>query len=212
MRILFLATTALATAALTPPAYAQEKEGFGGFHVEAVAGWDNFSNKNDVDTDSKDGFAYGGALGYDYDAGGVIIGAEVELTGTSTYANAHNFYNNGDRLHIEIGRDIYVGGRVGYAFSPQFMAYGKMGYTSTKVETRYDPTTGPVVNPNPAPTTVVEDSVDSGGFRAGVGLEYAFGGGFYVKGEYRYSHYGELRDYKIDFDRNQIMAGVGFRF
>ena len=61
-------------------------------------------------------------------------------------------------------------------------------------------------------TTTVTDKSDLDGYRVGAGLEYNITPSAYVKGEYRYSHYGDLDGIDIDLDRHQLMAGFGFRF
>jgi outer membrane immunogenic protein len=102
---------------------------------------------------------------------------------------------------VTLGRDLYVGGRVGFPLAPATLLYGKVGYTNARINTRY--TTG---------TTTVRDKAEADGLRLGAGLEHAIGPRTYVKGEYRYSNYKEIEDFDIDADRHQVMAGIGIRF
>lgn len=201
MRKLILATAAAAATLSALPAAAQTAAPFTGPRIEALAGWDNLQDGSDGDSEGRDGFVYGGAIGYDVQLGGLVAGAEAELTDSTTRARSYNALAAGDRFQVEAGRDIYVGGRLGYVISPQAMIYGKAGYTNARIEARYDD-----------PTLSIRDHANLDGFRVGAGLEYNITPSAYVKGEYRYSHYGEIEDYDIDADRHQLLAGVGIRF
>ncbi|MES2057969.1 MAG: porin family protein [Pseudomonadota bacterium] len=204
MRKLVLAAAASALAfGIAAPALAQDgppaEAPFTGPRVEALVGYDKINAGSDIG--SSDGVAYGGAIGYDMQFGRAIVGIEGELTGTTTDARAENLLVAGDRLRLDAGRDLYVGGRVGIAISPLALGYVKAGYTNARLNARYR-------NGN----TTVEDSDNLDGYRLGAGLEYKVGPTTYIKGEYRYSHYGELAGYDVDVDRHQFLAGVGVRF
>jgi outer membrane immunogenic protein len=182
MRKLVLA--ALAASAMTAPAFAQDST-FTGPRVEALVGYDAAKDGTDGDAGSSDGVTYGGAIGYDVQMGGAVIGAEAELTGSS----------------VETGRDIYLGARAGVAITPTTLLYAKGGYTNARVETTYE--TG---------NSKTEIHEDMEGFRVGAGAEFKLSNNMYVKGEYRYSNYGKIDGYDIDIDRHQVVAGVGIRF
>ncbi|MGH6695843.1 outer membrane protein [Sphingopyxis sp.] len=204
MRKLVLTAAASALAlGIAAPALAQdgpsENAPFTGPRVEALVGYDKINAGSDVG--SSDGVAYGGAIGYDMQFGRAIVGIEGELTGSTTDARTDNLLVAGDRLRLKAGRDLYVGGRVGIAISPLALGYVKAGYTNARLNARYR-------NGN----TTVEDSDNLDGYRLGAGLEYKVGPTTYIKGEYRYSHYGELAGYDADIDRHQFLAGVGVRF
>ncbi|WP_294352983.1 outer membrane beta-barrel protein [uncultured Sphingomonas sp.] len=201
MRKLVLASVAIGTAIAALPAAAQTNAPFTGARVEALGGYDNLQDGGDGSSEGRDGFVYGVGLGYDVQAGGVVLGAEGEITDSTTRARSYNAITAGDRFSINAGRDLYLGGRVGYVISPQAMIYAKGGYTNARVESRYD-----------VGTTTFRDHTNLDGFRVGAGLEYNLTPTAYVKGEYRYSHYGDVDGYDIDADRHQLMAGVGIRF
>lgn len=202
MRTLFpLAAAGVIAAGLATPAFAQEEAPFTGPRAEAIVGWDRVSDGSGQDSGSSDGVVYGGAIGYDFQAGGAVIGAEAELTGSSTDTRADGLLVAGDRLTVDAGRDIYVGGRVGIAVAPNALLYAKGGYTNARVETKY--TTG---------TTVVEDGVNLDGYRLGAGAEVKIGPRTYLKGEYRYSNYSNADGFDIDLDRHQVLGGIGVRF
>lgn len=171
MRI--LATTALALVAATAtPAFAQDAT-FTGPRAEVVAGWDHVGGNGE----GQDGFAYGGAFGYDRQFGNAVIGAETEITGSTA-----------EEAGVTAGRDIYVGGRVGFVVGGSNLIYGKAGLTNARVN--IDGVGG----------------ASTDGYRFGAGVERDFGG-FYGKIEYRYSRYEEF-----DLNRDQVVAGIGIRF
>lgn len=198
MRTLIL--SALVVAGTAAPALAQDAT-FTGPRVEGIVGYDTASDGTDGDAGSSDGVTYGGAIGYDVQLGGAVIGAEAELTGSSVDTRADNLLTPGDRLRVDLGRDIYLGARVGAAITPTTLIYAKGGYTNARVETSYE-----------TPTTTTEIHEDMEGFRVGAGAEFKLSSNMYLKGEYRYSNYGKIDGYDIDIDRHQVVAGVGIRF
>ncbi|MGB3806054.1 MAG: outer membrane beta-barrel protein [Erythrobacter sp.] len=211
--------------AFTSPAMAQsygDDNAFTGFRLEALAGFDSSKAGSEADDDfdedndqSIEGLVYGAAVGYDYDAGGVVLGVEAELTDSTaeTDVNDNGDFEGFGLGDVETGRDIYVGARIGALVSPQAMIYAKGGYTNARfdIESSFD---GENFN----------NSVDTDGYRVGAGAEYAFGRNTFAKIEYRYSNYSDAElDFddpdiddvdlgEIDLDRHQVMAGVGFRF
>ena len=208
-KIVLTAALAAASAAAALPAAAQENAPFTGARVEALLGYDNLQDGGDGESDGRDGVTYGALVGYDVQAGGLVVGVEGEATDSSVRARSNNNFEVGDQLRLDAGRDLYVGGRVGYVISPMAMIYAKGGYTNARIESRYSTTT---TTGGTTTTTTLTDKNDLGGYRLGAGLEYNISPSAYVKGEYRYSHYGDLDGIDIDLDRHQLMAGVGIRF
>jgi outer membrane immunogenic protein len=96
-----------------------------------------------------------------------------------------------------MGRDIYVGARVGTTVGANTLLYAKAGYTNARVRTTYD-------GPGTALDFDVGENLD--GFRVGAGAEFALGPNSFLKTEYRYSNYEQ------DFAKHQVVAGFGFRF
>ena len=198
----FTAAASVLAFGLAAPAFAQdvpvENAPFTGPRVEALAGYDHIGGEN-----GRDGVVYGGAIGYDAQVGGVILGVEGEITGATTKGSDRDVLVTGDRYRIKAGRDLYAGARIGYAISPLAMIYAKGGYTNARINSRYTTT-----------TATFRDHDDAEGYRIGAGLEYKVNTNTYVKGEYRYSNYKNLDDSNvdIDLDRHQVLAGVGFRF
>jgi outer membrane immunogenic protein len=136
-----------------------------------------------IDGESESGVSYGGAIGYDLQRGSAVFGVEGEFAGSTVDATDSG-------VTVKAGRDLYAGVRVGVVASPNTLIYAKGGYTNARV----------VVE-----TTGFRDGANLDGFRLGAGVEQNFGK-FYGKVEYRYSNY------ESDFDRHQVLAGLGVRF
>jgi outer membrane immunogenic protein len=213
---------AAATATLAMPAAAQTADpDFTGFRLEALGGFDSSkagssvdNEVNEDDDESIEGFAYGAAVGYDFNAGGVVLGVEAELTDSTAEVEVDDGDFEGFGLgNVETGRDIYVGARIGAVVGSNALIYAKGGYTNARynIDATFD-------------GEDFRQSLDADGYRVGAGAEYAFGQGAYAKIEYRYSNYSDAElDFEnddiadldlgdIDTDRHQVMAGVGFRF
>ncbi|MCW1382905.1 porin family protein [Novosphingobium sp. KCTC 2891] len=223
IRAILAVGTALAAAAAAP-AFAQDAtpaEGFAGPRVEALVGYDHHRSGSSVDNDttrntkqSIDGVVFGGGIGYDVATGpNMTIGAEAEITESSAGWDNNNGVPNTFNLgRVDAGRDIYVGGRVGYAMSPSTLLYVKGGYTNARYNLKG---TDGTVN--------LSQRLDTDGWRVGAGVEQKLGQNTFAKLEYRYSNYGkgefdfnggtpDSSRFNIDTDRHQVMAGVGVRF
>lgn len=207
--------------AISAPAMAQDAAPFSGFRVGVEAGYDHLRSGSTADVDttrdlkqSLDGVAFGGVIGYDAPVGeNLRIGAEASVgdsTGSWDNNNANPTVFNLGR--VEAQRDIYVGGRVGYVVSPRTMVYAKAGYTNQRFGLQG--TDG---------TVDLDQRLDTDGWRAGAGAEFAVSNNAYIGAEYRYSKYGEAEfdfegntpdtsRFDIDTDRHQIMATAGLRF
>jgi outer membrane immunogenic protein len=222
MTALLAAGAALAVSA---PAMAQEAgtpaEAFAGPRVEAIIGYDHnrSGSTKDIDTNadikqSIDGLLYGAGIGYDAALGtNLTAGVEAEVTGsTAKWDNNNGVPNTFNLGRVKAGRDLYVGGRVGYAMSPATLVYLKGGYTNA----RYNllGTDG---------TVSQSQRLDTDGWRVGAGVEQKFGDNMYGKIEYRYSKYGkgeydyngntpDSSRFSLDTDRHQVVVGVGMRF
>jgi outer membrane immunogenic protein len=217
----FAAASALATLAVPALAQTADEIPFSGVRVGAEVGYDNIrsGSTEDIDTtrqlkQSLNGVVYGGVVGYDLPVGeNLRVGAEASYAGSSAGVD----YDNDDPTVFNLGnakadRDIYVGGRIGYVTSPSTMVYLKGGYTNQ----RYS------VSGSNA-TVNLDDGLDTDGWRAGGGAEFAVGRNAYIGAEYRYSKYskgefdfdGNTPDgsrFNLDTDRHQVVATAGFRF
>jgi len=216
-----LVCLATGSALVSVPALAQSTEtSFTGPYVEALAGYDINKAGSSIDDqvsatahDKANGFVYGAGLGYDYDFGSVVIGAEGEFTDSTAKAN----FDDGIPQNFGLGRvnakrDLYAGARVGFKAAPSTLVYVKGGYTNARFGVLgTDGTDSSRVN------------IDADGWRLGAGVEQKMGSNAFAKLEYRYSNYskGEVdftRDvpdsdrFNVDLDRHQIVAAVGYRF
>ena len=232
-RIGAAALALVGTAVLAVPASAQDE--FTGFRVEAIAGYDNEGVDYDDDVfdggkRDDDGFILGAGAGYDVQMDRFVFGGEAEFTESTL---DREYQEQGTRppiptnpiatpisatYNIEGGGDIYLGGRAGFAVSPNFLLYGKVGYSWHKLAIEG---TG---SDNGVPFTI-DEQIDLGGLRLGAGGEMNFGENFYGKLEYRYSNYNEgdfdVRGANANLDplfsgidvvRHTVVVGAGFRF
>lgn len=166
MKTIVLAAVA-ALAAMATPAAAQD---FTGARVGATVGYDNYEGAEDV--------AYNGVVGYDVAvAPRVTLGAEATLGDSTVSAGG-----------IEASRDVAVSARAGYVLTPRVLAFGKVGYATTRVE-------------------AFGGSTNFEGVRFGGGLEMATTKNTYVSVEYARTEYEAGLG-----GRDQALVGVGFRF
>jgi len=216
---------AMLAGGVSAPAIAQDAdEAFTGFRIEAIGGYDKTSVDSDGDFSPNtvdrfdegsglDGVLYGVGAGYDFSTGGIVFGAEAELSDSTGGESDDNGFGTGRRASFETGRDIYVGGRIGVLVSPRALIYAKGGYTNARYGLDADDASG----------TRREFSATLDGFRVGGGVEFALSENMFAKAEYRYSSYSDLSvdvadtdvdfdDFDVNTDRHQLVAGVGFRF
>lgn len=161
---------ALAAACVSAPAFAQDAAPFTGPRAGVTMGYDKL--------DGEDGFAYGVTAGYDLAlAPKITAGVEVSLGDTTV-----------DGGSTDISRDIAASLRAGYVLTPRVLAFGKVGYASTRFEVDG---TGAALE----------------GVRYGGGLEFAATPNTYISAEYQRTEYEQNIG-----GRDAAMVGVGFRF
>lgn len=161
MKTVFFA--AVAAAAIATPAFAQDAAPFAGARAELLTGYDKLDT-NGSGLGNPDGLLYGIGLGYDFAAGGVVLGVEAEAADSTAKVDVLG-------TDVDAARDLYVGARAGFAVGAQSLVYLKAGYTNARIETE----------------GFGGDNGD--GVRVGAGVEYKLGGKLFLKGEYRYSNY-----------------------
>lgn len=197
----------LAAAAVPSMAMAQEgPTAFKGFYAGAVAGYDHIKLSDGVDSAGKDGFTYGGIIGYDINvSNGGVLGLEAEIDGSTTKQTETNFLAAGDTLTAKAGRDIYIGARAGVAVVPTTLLYVKGGYANGRVNVSYNDGQG----------FSFSDGQNLDGWRVGAGVEQSFGR-FGARLEYRYTDYGQIRIDNVatgvDAKRHQVVASLLARF
>ncbi|MHA6334061.1 outer membrane protein [Qipengyuania sp. CAU 1752] len=174
-------TAAIAAGFVATPAMAQDGTQSGGFSIGGLAGIDSVTGEFGGESDSEEDFLYGATLGWDLvTANGLLLGTEVEWADSSHRYTEDDVVVLGDSVTVAAGRDIYVGGRLGYDLG-NVRLYTKAGYSNAKVEGSYFDG-----------TTTFADSTTLDGWRAGAGIEVPVGQNFAIRAEYRYSDYGEV--------------------
>jgi len=197
MRKYLLAALAAGTTLAATPALAQTTGNAPGtgLRVEGIIGYDN-ARVPGVDSS---GIVYGARAGYDFDAGGLVVGIEGEITDSSVEECENGFEAATDEICAEFGRDLYVGGRVGGRVGSNTLLFATAGYTNARVNLNYEDGTNGTLDD-------FRLAEDLDGVRVGAGAEFAIGPSAFVRAEYRYSNYEQ------DIERHQVVGGFGFRF
>lgn len=199
----FLVSTLALIAGLGAAGTASAQD-FTGPSVGVQAGW-NKSNVNNPKTDlgvapidnSKDSFAAGAFLGYDYEiVPKIVIGAQADLNFATS--DTISGTRGTTRVSIDPKRSIDLTARAGYVVTPSTLLYVRGGYTNARVRTSI--TTG---------TTTRSESESRDGWLVGGGVEQYLLPNVTARIEYRYS---DLSDGKGKYDRHQVLAGVAYRF
>lgn len=153
-----------------PPAFT-----WTGFYIGANAGygWGNVNTNGFGQVGDLDGFVGGGQIGYNYQIGQFVVGAEADLQGADL-STGGNFY--GASVKTEYFGTVRA--RVGVAFD-RFMPYITGGWAYGNVKTSI-PSIG-----------FSSDRTHTGGWAIGGGLEYAFTNNIIAGVEYLYVDLGE---------------------
>lgn len=197
MKYAVLASVAAASF-FAAPTMAQAQDTAGGkFVAGAIIGIDSVNTQVDGFSDSEEDIMPGVTIGYDFETrNGLVFGVEAEYTDSSVGVSARDVVDLGDRLSINAGRDLYIGGRLGYRTGRNGLLFVKGGYSDASIEVTYDDGSGPAS---------LEQSF--GGLRIGVGGEIDLGSNYAIRLEYRYSDYGDLEllgvNTGIELSRNQ---------
>ena len=229
MKRLFL--TLLASGAAIAVAAPAQAAGLQGGRVEGRVGWDSsrldgeFSIANPVLSatghNSESGFGFGVEAGYDaLVSTSFVLGAYAGANFSSADFCTTAF--NADTACLEVGRDLNVGVRAGFAVTPTALIYIKGGYSHGKLKANFDDADGFVtVNPPlvpPVPIGDFDDSKHAGGVHFGIGGEMNFSDNFYGKLEYVRTNYGNANfdgtniHLGLDARRDQVFLGFGVRF
>jgi outer membrane immunogenic protein len=201
-------------AALLPAA--AHAEDFLGGRIGLVGGWDSVN----VDVDNVDGRGTDFDKNYDGATFGIVTGYHWPLgegmifgVGTSTmFSNNSKKFNvpgptinppppggvasgADNTLKISAGRDLEAHVKVGAIVSESTLIYAKVGYANAKVKAKA------VIN-----GVEFKESDSGSGLRLGLGAEVALNDSFSLIAEYRYT------DYSNNLKRNQVVAGVAYKF
>ncbi|MBV2149521.1 porin family protein [Sphingobium sp. AS12] len=161
---------AIAAACISAPAFAQDAAPFTGPRAGVTLGYDNAGEE--------DGFAYGVTAGYDLALAPRITGGVEVSLGDTTVGDSG----------VELSRDLAASLRVGFVATPRVLAFGKVGYATTRIET-------------------LGVGAAFEGVRFGGGLEFAATPNTYISAEYQRTEYEQNIG-----GRDAAMVGVGFRF
>ncbi len=206
--------SALAVAALTAalPALAQDAPGnFNGPYVGVQLGWQQdrqtlrttSSGLESRASQTGDGFAYGGQLGYDIRlAPHYVVGGEFAVSGRTGSDDI------GGGARLSVGRTFNVTGRLGYLITPGDLLYVRGGYSNTLFDIR-------------DAGTRLSETRD--GFTVGGGIEHQLTRRVSARLEYNYSDYGRdnlpglanalgTDSASLKYRRHAVTAGINYRF
>ncbi|MBB3953235.1 outer membrane protein [Novosphingobium sediminicola] len=151
------------------------------------------------------GMSYGGLVGMDSRTGERSrVGLEAELSGST--ASWSETQAGVGTARIGLGRDFFIGGKLGYMLAPRLYAYAKAGYTNLLVTADFTDTTG----------FRTHGSFSNSGWRGGAGLEYFLSKNARLRVEYRYSSYGDLSingvKTGLTLDKHQVATSMTYGF
>jgi outer membrane immunogenic protein len=198
LRITLIA--ALMAGTLATPAFAQDEPAppppppsNSGFRIEGLVGWDH----TEILGDDEGGLLYGIGIGYDFQAGRAVLSIEAEANESNNNGCLTGIVNANDRLCVDSGRDLYIGGRVGFLVGRNVLLFGKAGYTNARYIQEYDDATAGIHS---------RANFTFDGIRVGAGAQFGVGRNAYIRTEARYSNY------EGGGDRGALLAAFGFRF
>ncbi|WP_336957890.1 porin family protein [Sphingobium aquiterrae] len=161
---------AIAAACVSVPAFAQDEAPFTGPRAGVTVGYDKFQGE--------DGVSYGVTAGYDIALAPRVVGGVDVALGDSTV----------DGASTKVSRDLAASLRLGYVVTPRILAFGKVGYASSRFE-------------------VGGVGAALEGVRYGGGLEYGVTPHTYISAEYQRSEYEQNIG-----GRDAGVVTIGYRF
>lgn len=198
----FVIAAILAAASVPVAAHAED---FRGGRIGIVGGWDSVNvDVNDIGTGTTDidknydGATFGILTGYHWGIGetGIFgVGTSTMFSNNSKKFDLPGVPGANNTVKVEAGRDIEVHVKGGVIVSENALLYAKIGYANAKVKAKA------VVN-----GVTFKESDTGSGLRLGVGTEISLNDSFSLMAEYRYT------DYSNNLKRNQIVAGIGYKF
>lgn len=161
------------------------------------------------------GFLAGGQLGFNYQIGSVVLGAEGSYAWSGVKISDGGPFAGGAGLTV-VDKNDYIAtaaGRVGYAFD-RVLVFGKGGAAWTRDK----------LDANDGIGGTGSGSFNRTGWVAGAGVEYAFLQNWSVKLEYNYLGFGPVNELPttagglgvtpavVKLDIQTVLLGVNFRF
>ena len=171
-----------------------------GFYVGANAGyaWGNVNANGFANVGNLDGFIGGGQVGYNYQIGQFVVGAEADFQGADL--------SSGNNLGLVGVKTEYFGtvrARLGFAVD-RFMPYVTGGWAYGNVKTSI-----PAIG-------FSSDRSHTGGWTLGGGVEYAFTNNIIAGVEYLYVDLGEKNilgaGTKVGTDFSVVRARLSYKF
>lgn len=205
MRITIILGLIGGSACLSAPLHAQAMNvGLRGFRVEANAGGDRFRSADDRRTK----FGYGATVGIDASISRIVLGVEGSYWRDSKRITNCLVGGAGTFCSSSGQRELGAAVRAGFEFTPQLLAFGKVGYVrdrqreifTSNGQTFY--VNGQFVPGPPSSDTRFSER----GYEVGGGLEYSLPNHIYADAQYVYSRY------RNHTKRDRVMLGLGYRF
>jgi outer membrane immunogenic protein len=191
------------------PVYYAPPFSWTGFYVGVNGGYGfgDFSGAGDAVFGRPDGGLVGGSVGYNYQIGQFVVGAEGDLD-WADITNSRTF-TNGSTSNAKLDSLAHVLARGGVAYD-RALFYVAGGYAGGDLKGNYS-------------DTVTGLSYSNGGWQngwaIGAGVEYAITNNVSLKGQYLFSqlanktYFGGTPDVvKTQADVNTVTAGVNYKF
>jgi outer membrane immunogenic protein len=246
MKQLFLGTVALtvlataASAADTAPSYnwtgfyiglnAGAASGTTNFDVRTNTNPPGFERRFNSDPERKTGYLAGGQVGYNWQSGMSVFGIEADAQWMSNKFTANTplfgdpfFAGKGRSAQFSSNIDwlVTVRGRAGVAATPALLLYVTGGVAVASANIKYSSVSA--FAPFAVIATYSGNDVRAG-WTAGIGAEYALGGGWSAKAEYLRVNFDSFSvnfsipaqnlagPVKFNTDIDIIRAGVNYKF
>lgn len=186
-----------------------------GFYLGLQTGyvWGNaahtFSDGSLGGSSDPDGWIGGGHLGYNWQSGNFVLGVEGDIEGGNvegSFANAAGTTFGSAELNWQGS----IRGRIGIA-ADRTLFYVTAGWAFAEAD---------VFGRSPAiPFGCCSTSADLDGWTLGGGIEYAFSNNFTIRGEYRYTDFGNVTadlnptiSMPVDVETHALRVGASWKF
>lgn len=179
----------------------------GGFWADANSTGQDFPDTESIDFDES-GFAASIYGGYNWQVQSFVFGLEGEVNWLDLDFGADRFQTTGPWTYLSADWSATVSARAGYLFTPEVLAYGKLGYTWTNFEAGS-------WGGNPA----IDDGV-VGAVQVGAGIEAMLTSNLILRGEVAYNFavddvsidYGGDDNYVYEPDYGTAKIGIAYKF
>lgn len=154
-----------------------------------------FSADGEDASENFNGFTIGKFAGYNFSFDNIVVGVEGDITYNWNDNRYHAFGTHGD-VGTNLGGSLR--GRLGYAVD-RTLVYATGGWAVTRGF--IDTPTG-------------DEDRNFNGWTLGAGVDWAVTDNIFVRGEYRYTDYGDqkISGIKVDLDHHQALFGVAYKF